>query len=57
MKLMVTIGIFVGGTLGGWIGALMTGGNWMSLASILLGGVGSILGVWAGYKIGKSSGF
>ena len=54
MKLMIWIGILVGGTIGGWIGALMTHGNWFSLTSILLSGVGSIAGVFAGYKIGKN---
>ena len=53
MKLMIWIGITVGGTLGGWIGALMTHGNWFSLTSILLGGVGSLAGIWLGYKLGK----
>ena len=50
---MIWVGIFIGGTIGGWIGALMTKGNWFSLTSILLSGVGSLVGVWAGYKIAK----
>lgn len=53
MKLMIWIGITIGGTLGGWLGAAMDHGNWFGAASILLGGVGSIVGLWAGYKIGK----
>jgi hypothetical protein len=54
MKLMIWIGIFVGGTLGGWLGAAMFDhGNWLGGWSILLSGLGSILGVWLGYKIGK----
>lgn len=53
MKTLIWIGILVGGTIGGWIGALMTHGNWFSLTSILLSGVGSLAGIWAGYKIGK----
>jgi hypothetical protein len=53
MKLMIWIGITVGGGIGSWLGAAMSHGNWMSATSILLGGVGSIVGVWAGYRIGK----
>jgi len=50
---MIWIGIAIGGTLGGWAGAAMDHGNWLGLWSILLSGVGSIIGIWAGYKIGK----
>ena len=50
---MITIGVTIFGTIGGWIGALMTHNNWLSGWSILLGGVGSIAGVWAGYKAGQ----
>ncbi|HUC88089.1 MAG TPA: hypothetical protein VMR95_02985 [Candidatus Binatia bacterium] len=53
MKLMISLGILIGGTIGGWIGELMTKGNWFSMTSILLSGVGSIAGIWAGYKITK----
>jgi CHASE2 domain-containing sensor protein len=53
MKLMIMIGVTVGGTLGGWIGALMAHGNWFSAASILLGAVGSFVGIWAAYKAGQ----
>lgn len=50
---MISLGILVGGSLGGWIGALMANGNWFSILSIVLSGVGSIFGIWAGFKIGK----
>jgi hypothetical protein len=53
MKIAIWIGIMIGGTLGGWIGALMTHGNWFSLTSLLLSGVGSLIGIWIGYKIAK----
>lgn len=53
MKLMISLGLLIGGTIGGWIGELMTKGNWFSMTSILLSGVGSIVGIWAGYKIAK----
>ena len=56
MKLMIFIGIFVFGTLGGWLGAALDGGNWFGAASILLGTAGSFFGIWAGYKAAQSWG-
>ena len=53
MKLMIFLGITIFGTLGGWLGALMDSGNWLGGWSILLGTVGSLLGVWLGYKAGQ----
>jgi hypothetical protein len=64
MKFMISLGIIIGGTIGGWIGALMTHNNWFSFTSIVLGGVGSIVGIVLGgvgsivgivlgFKIGK----
>jgi hypothetical protein len=53
MKLMIFIGIGVVGTVGAWIGAAMDHGNWFGFTSIILGGVGSLAGVWVGYKAGK----
>ena len=50
MKLIIAIGIFLGGTIGGWLGALMSHGNWLSGWSIILSAVGSFAGIWAGYK-------
>lgn len=50
MKLMIFVGITVVGGIGSWIGALMSHNNYFSAASILLGSVGSILGIWLGYK-------
>jgi hypothetical protein len=54
MKLLIWIGITVGGGLGSWLGAAMDHGNYFGALSILLGAVGSIAGLWAGYKIGKN---
>lgn len=51
---MIWIGITVGGGIGSWLGAAMSHGNWMSAGSILLGGVGSIAGLWAAYKFSKN---
>ncbi|HVC36581.1 MAG TPA: hypothetical protein VNE40_04055 [Candidatus Dormibacteraeota bacterium] len=53
MKLMIWIGITVGGIIGGWVGALFSHGNWFGVWSILLSGVGSVAGIWIGYKLGQ----
>lgn len=52
MKLMIWIGITVGGLVGGGIGALLDGGlgGW----SILFSTIGSLVGLWAGYKFAKA---
>lgn len=47
---MIFIGICVFGTIGGWLGALMDHGNWLGGWSILISTVGSLFGIWAGYK-------
>ena len=57
MKLMIFLGIAVIGTIGGWAGAALNHGNWFGAWSILLGTAGSLAGVWAGYKAGRSLGF
>lgn len=53
MKMMIFIGITVFGTLGGWIGAIMDHGNWLGLISLFLSTVGSLVGIWIGYKAGQ----
>ena len=50
MKLMITIGIFLGGSIGGWLGSLISHGNWLSGWSIMLSTLGSLAGIWVGYK-------
>lgn len=54
MKLMIWIGITAGGTVGGFLGALLDHGNWLGGWSILFTAIGSFAGLWAGYKIGKA---
>jgi hypothetical protein len=54
MKLMIWIGITVGGLLGAWLGGMLDHGNMLGAWSILIGGVGSLVGVWAGFKVGKA---
>jgi hypothetical protein len=56
MKLMIYLGIGVFGTVGGWLGAALDHGNWFGAWSIILGAVGSLFGIWAGYKAGQSIG-
>ena len=50
---MIWIGIFVGSTIGGWIGALMSHGNWLGWQSFAGGTVGSFAGIYAGFKAGQ----
>lgn len=52
-KLYIYIGIFIGGLLGGWLGAAMDHGNFLGLWSILSGTIGTLAGIWAGYKLGN----
>ena len=55
MKLMISIGVFVGGILGAWLGAaLFDHGNQLGGWSILFGALGSFAGIWAGFKAGKA---
>lgn len=53
MKLMIFLGVTIGGSIGSWLGALLSHNNYFSAASILLGAVGSLVGIWAGYKAGQ----
>jgi uncharacterized protein YcfJ len=52
-KTLIGIGIIIGSTIGGWIGALMTHGNWFSVLSIIGELIGSFAGIWAGYKASR----
>jgi hypothetical protein len=55
MKLMISIGIFVGGIVGAWIGAaLFDHGNQLGGWSLLFGAVGSFAGIWLGVKLGRA---
>jgi uncharacterized membrane protein YeaQ/YmgE (transglycosylase-associated protein family) len=50
---MIIIGLLIGGTLFGWLGAIMDHGNWFGGWSIILSTIGSFVGIWAGYKFYK----
>jgi hypothetical protein len=51
-KTLVWIGVFVGGSLGGFIPTLW-GASSLSLSSVLLTAVGGLLGIWVGFKLGS----
>jgi hypothetical protein len=53
MKLMIIIGITVGGIVGAWLGGLFDHGNMLGGWSILGSTIGSFVGLWAGYKAGQ----
>ena len=42
--------IFIGGTIGGYLPTLF-GISSFSFTSVICGGVGSVIGLWIGYKI------
>jgi hypothetical protein len=52
-KSLIWIGIFVGSTLGGWLGALVSQGNWLGWQGLLGTTLGSFLGVYVGYKLNE----
>ena len=54
MKFMIYLGITVGGLIGGWLGSLLDHHNMLGLWSILLGGVGGVVGLWAAYKLSQN---
>ena len=51
-KPLIMLCMAVGSTLGSWLPSLW-GAGWLSFSSVLLGGVGGVLGIWAGYKISR----
>lgn len=49
-KTATYIGIVVGSTIGSYIPALW-GAGFLSFSSILLGGVGAVVGIWVVFKM------
>lgn len=45
-------GMVVGSTVGSYVPSLW-GAGWLSFASIVGSGIGGILGIWAGFQLGK----
>ena len=52
LKLFISIGLIVGGVIGGYLPTLWGAGP-ISYQSVFFSGVGSIIGVWVGYKLGE----
>ncbi len=52
-KSLVTIGMIVGSLIGGYIPSFF-GAGIFSYTAVLTSGIGAILGVWIGYKLGES---
>jgi hypothetical protein len=50
-KHFVYIGAAIGGTAGGYLGAILDHGNYFGLWAILLSAVGGLLGIYIAYKI------
>jgi hypothetical protein len=55
MKTLVYAGLFLGSIFGSYL-PLLWGGSAFSIISILLGGAGSLLGIWAGFKTAQRMG-
>jgi len=52
-KRLIWIGAFVGSTLGGFL-PMLWHASLFSLSSVLLSTVGGVLGIWAGWKVGRN---
>ena len=55
MKTLVIFGMLVGSTVGSYV-PMIWGGDLLSVSSVMLGGVGGILGIWAGYQAARMIG-
>lgn len=55
-KWLITLGMLVGSTVGGYLPVLF-GGSMLSFSGILFSVIGGVAGVWLGYKLGKFLGF
>lgn len=50
LKSYVWLGLSIGGIVGGIIGAWLDHGNALGAWSVLIGSVGSLVGIWLGYR-------
>lgn len=51
-KTLVMLGMIVGSTIGGYVPSLWGAGAF-SLASVALGVVGGLAGIWAGFRLSR----
>lgn len=52
-KMLITIGVAVGSTIGALLPQLWGDKDFLSIASMALGFVGGLIGIWAGVKLSK----
>jgi len=50
---MISLGVVIFGSLGGWIGMIMDHGNSFGGWTLIWSTVGGFVGIWVGYKVGK----
>lgn len=50
---MIWMGLTLGGIIGAYLGSLLDNGNYLGGFSIFFGTLGSLAGVYLGYKAGK----
>jgi len=53
MKILIYVGVTIGGIVGAYLPVILFHVDSFSIISILLGAVGSFVGLWAGYKLGQ----
>ncbi|MDR3547778.1 MAG: hypothetical protein P4M11_05860 [Candidatus Pacebacteria bacterium] len=56
MKTLIWIGLGVGSTIGGALPLLWDSNGLFSFSSIILTAVGGLVGIWAGFQLGKLMG-
>ncbi len=52
-KMVIYIGITIGGIVGGYVPVVLFNSGWFSVASILCGFIGCIAGAWLGWKLAE----
>lgn len=54
MKLMISLGLLIFGSLGGWLGSMLDHTSGIGMWSLALSTIGSLFGIWVGYKVAKN---